>query len=133
MKKLFVSLSGKKKKVVEKLSDYDQAVLDAKIKFVEDLREVGLQVSIVRGEISFNVKNFLHGDIVELMAAKDYQYPNMGLAVFPTRQFSENGKDLEYYLQTTMYDHNITFGLNITSGEIYIEDVVEPKPEEEND
>lgn len=115
MKKLFITLSsdtGDLEPTLRKESFED---------LYEHFRNFGWSIGFFRGNLTFDPKNFLHGDVMRLITEQSYDISNMGLADFPTKIYSENG-DTEYYFEKEYNDGTVKFCLNKNLGKITIED-----------
>ena len=127
MKTLFVSICASLPKVPTKLltktNEVGVAANECLNLIQQDLWEVGIQTKNAVGVLHFDVRNFTHHDVISLIQSLQYNYADFGGVSFPTNKYSDNGKDMEYYLVKRYEDYDCTLCINRTAGTVTISDM----------
>lgn len=72
--------------------------------------------SVLPLKIMFQPSSLMKQDINALTKELDYSYAPIPNVTYPTKILSDNGKDDEYYLNTTLEDSKLVVVVNATKG-----------------
>lgn len=139
MRTLFVTVSAAYEKVPTKLLETDTTLQEVAKRCLDEVQgdfwDIGLKTTMQGSALLFKPSEFSHLDVIHVIQDHQYNYADFGGTSFPTNRYSENGKDMEYYLKKRFEDYDVVVCLNKTQGSMAISDlkyvtVEEPAPED---